>query len=190
MLILLRHGRTHWNANDPSGDNEILRGNNPTVDLDAQGRLSVHEAAMEMRGAFAQAQFVEVRSSNFARDATSRTIAAKALEAPEREDPRLAPFDPGGLSEKPVALIWDLMALLMEAPTLVPYDGESVGDWFRQWSDLFSEGYQQFGKNDQIAAVWIVHGMEMRSLAVLTGTGEMEKYRKGTIEPGEFVVFH
>lgn len=190
MIICLRHGHTPWNAKEvagKAGDVEALRGNDKTIDLDEQGKHDIAQAAIEICSYPVQ----EVRAAMaYKRDASSGQIVAVACQAPMKDMPALAPWDPGALTGMPLQMVWDLIALLMDVPAIAPPGGETVGEWLSAWLDTFQKVYAEYGQDDSRAVVLIVHGMEMRALPVVTGTGPMEKYQQQVVKPGEFVVVH
>jgi len=199
MVICLRHGTTDWNAEQQQtagketlhARKEILHGNNKTIDLNAAGKQAVHDAAVEMRTQFPHTIFVEVRSSpDYARDLTTRHIVAGTLNIPEKDDARLNPYNPGDLSGKPLTMVWDMLALLIELPAVAPPGGETMGAWLGDWSDYFQQTYVEYGGNDGHAVILVLHGMEFRALPLLTGEGSMEKQKEQNVKPGEFVVIH
>lgn len=190
MVICLRHGHTPWNAKQlagKSGDVESLRGNDKTVDLDDQGRMEVSQAAVEI----CAYPVTEVRAAiSYKRDASTGQIVSSACHVGLKDMPALAPWDPGALTGMPLEMIWDLIALLIDVPAISPPGGKTVGSWLSAWIDTFQKVYAEYGQDDTRAVVLIVHGMEMRALPVVTGTGPMEKYKEQSVKPGEFVVVH
>ena len=207
MVICLRHGATDWNAKSvagkagdaetaaaigpdaaASGSQELLRGNDPNIDLNAAGVAKVTSSAREIA---ALAHVAEIRAAlQFQRDKTTAQIVAQVTGAPIANHPELAPWDPGELTGKAVGAIAELIAFLIDVPFIAPPGGEAIGGWLAEWQQTFHQAYVDFGGDDSRAVVLIVHGMELRALPVVTGTGAMEKYEQQSVKPGEFVVVH
>src|SRR5579864_1204220 len=162
MVIAIRHGKTDWNAKDAGGEGqaEILRGN-IDVPLNAQGEQDVLEAAREI----CRFPVVEVRSTPaYQRAKQTRHIVAQVCGVPEKDAPEFAPWDPGALSGKPVALIADILELLIDVPFIPAPGGDTFGNYFQNFADSFHKVYDEFGGDDSRAVVLVLFGNEFRVL--------------------------